>query len=310
MILTVTLNPSVDMNYKLDTLAIDTVNRVSDVTKTAGGKGLNVTRVLRQLNEPVAASGFVGGHLGAFIEEEVEKLEAEAAFLTIEGQTRNCIAIIHEGKQTEILEAGPAITEADKETFIAMFKQQIADKKIITISGSLPKGLAKDFYNTLLEIAYAQGVPVILDTSGASLEAAVKDGQPHVIKPNEEELAALIGSETETSEQIISALKKPLFAHIPYIFVTRGAKGAIVKVEDTIYEASIPKVDVINAVGSGDSVVAGIARALAHDESTEDIIKTGLTLGTLNAMEEKTGHINPEKIDDIQAQITVTKVQS
>src|SRR5690625_3327425 len=174
MILTVTLNPSVDMNYKLDNLALDTVDRVSDVTKTAGGKGLNVTRVLRQVNEAVAATGFVGGHLGAFIEEEVEALNAEAAFLNIAGQTRNCIAIIHDGKQTEILEAGPEITEADKEQFISMFKEEIADKKIIAISGSLPKGLPKDFYNTLLEIAYAQSVPVILDTSGASLEAAVK----------------------------------------------------------------------------------------------------------------------------------------
>lgn len=129
MIVTVTLNPSVDMNYKLDNLAIDTVNRVTDVTKTAGGKGLNVTRVLRQLGEEVTATGFTGGHLGAFITENVEKLGVDAQFIEIEGQTRNCIAVIHDGKQTEILEAGPSISTPDKEKFLQAFQHMITNKK-------------------------------------------------------------------------------------------------------------------------------------------------------------------------------------
>lgn len=308
MILTVTLNPSVDMNYKLDNFILDGVNRVSDVSKTAGGKGLNVTRVLRQLDVDVSATGFVGGHLGEFIEEKVDEIKAQSQFVTIDGETRNCIAIIHDGKQTEVLEAGPTISESDKNKFVQAFREMMSDKEVVAMSGSLPKGLAKDFYNELLKIAYEQDVPVILDTSGESLEKAVKEGQPFLIKPNETELAALIGEEMETSEQIIATLKSDLFAHIPWVFVTRGAEGAIVKVDSDIYEAKIPEVKVVNPVGSGDATVAGICAAISREMNTEEIIAYALTMGTLNAMEEETGSVDVEKIGLIKQKIKIKRI--
>lgn len=309
MIITVTLNPSVDINYKLDTLKTDTTNRVTNVTKTAGGKGINVTRILRQLNENTTATGFTGGPLGEFIQENITAIGATAAFTQTNGQTRNCIAIIHDGKQTEILEPGPTITDTDLEKFIVTFKKQMNQAKVIAISGSLPAGLPNTFYNTVIETCNEAHIPVILDTSGPALEAAIKDAAPYVIKPNEEELAALIGDKTETTEQIVTALRDDTFAHIPWIFVTRGAKGAIVKVENTIYVANIPTVEVINPVGSGDATVAGIAAGIKQGLNPEETIKQALTMGTLNAMEEKTGHINPANIKTIQEQITVQKIK-
>lgn len=108
-----------------------------------------------------------------------------------------------------------------------------------------------------------------------------------------------------SADQIIEVLQDPLFANIPWVFVTRGAKGAIVKAENKLYEATIPSVKVVNAVGSGDSVVAGIAAAIVHNEPEEEIIKNGLTMGTLNAMEEKTGHIHPDKVGYMKSQINV-----
>src|SRR5690625_1318603 len=114
MILTLTLNPAVDISYKLDQLSMDTVNRVEDVSKTAGGKGLNVARVLTQLGEEVAASGFLGGRLGNCIRSQIDLLGINDFFIEISGETRNCIAVIHEGKQTEILESGPTIPKAEE----------------------------------------------------------------------------------------------------------------------------------------------------------------------------------------------------
>lgn len=110
MILTLTLNPSVDISYPLDELHIDTVNRIQNVSKTAGGKGLNVTRVLSQLNEQVVATGFLGGKIGDFIAEKLNHNQVKHSFFKIKGETRNCIAILHNGNQTEILEQGPTIT--------------------------------------------------------------------------------------------------------------------------------------------------------------------------------------------------------
>lgn len=307
MIVTVTLNPSVDINYKLNSLQLDGVNRVADVSKTAGGKGLNVTRVLRQLGKDVAATGFVGGHLGEFIKEETEKLGARSDFLSVEGETRNCIAVIHDGKQTEILEAGPTIQASDQATFVEAFKEMIDGKKVIAMSGSLPKGLEPDFYKELIDIARAEGLTVILDTSGPALETAVSQGKPTIIKPNETELATLIGAETDSSEQIIAALKTDRFKDIEVVFVTRGSKGAIVKVRDRIYEAVIPKVNVVNPVGSGDSVVAGLCAALIDEAEAEEMIAYGLTMGTLNAMEEQTGYVDVTQVEVLRKEIYVKR---
>src|SRR5699024_1909161 len=151
MILTITLNPSVDISYKLEAFSIDTVNRVADVSKTAGGKGLNVSRVAQQLEEDVAASGFLGGSLGAFIRAEIADQGIHDYFVTIAGETRNCIAVIHEGQQTEILEAGPTIDENESAEFLNQFSEDVQKVDYVTISGSLPKGLDKDFYARLVK---------------------------------------------------------------------------------------------------------------------------------------------------------------
>lgn len=146
MILTVTLNPSVDISYKLADLKLDDINRVTDVSKTAGGKGLNVSRVLKQLGGQVGATGFLGGSLGTFIRKELQKSNVVDYFIDIEGATRNCIAVIHDGnQQTEILEDGPSITESEAAKFLKQFKTVLEKVELITISGSLPQGVEKNF---------------------------------------------------------------------------------------------------------------------------------------------------------------------
>lgn len=297
MILTVTLNPAVDIGYKLDKLNLNAVNRVSDISKTAGGKGLNVARVARQLDAKVSASGFIGGSLGDFIRTEIKKDEIQDLFMNISGDTRNCIAVIHEGDQTEILESGPTITAEEAENYLTDFTDYLYQQEIVTLSGSLPKGLPTDYYAQLIEIANFHQVPVILDTSGDALLSAVKGkDKPFMIKPNEEELAALMGTDSLDEEAIVKALKSDLFTDIPLVVVTLGADGAIVKYHDDFYRANAPKIVAVNAVGSGDSVVAGFATGLVKKLDDEELIKFGLAMGALNALEERTGQIDPSKV--------------
>ena len=168
MILTVTLNPSVDISYPLETLKIDTVNRVKDVSKTAGGKGLNVTRVLYESGDKVTATGFLGGKIGEFIESELEQSPVSPAFYKISGNTRNCIAILHEGNQTEILEQGPTISHEEAEGFLDHYSNLIKQSEVVTISGSLPSGLPNDYYEKLIQLASDEGVAVVLDCSGGN----------------------------------------------------------------------------------------------------------------------------------------------
>jgi len=310
MILTITLNPAVDIGYQLDHLLIDTVNRVEVVSKTAGGKGLNVARVVRQLNEDIAASGFLGGQLGNFIRSEIKALGIKDFFVPIDGETRNCIAVIHEGKQTEILESGPIISPKESKAFIEKFTDFLQQVEMITISGSLPKGLTADFYLQLIEIANEHHKRVLLDVNGSLLQNILKNDQkPFLIKPNEEELAEFIGKDSVSKDQVQDILSSSMFHGIPWIIVTLGKDGAIIKHHSTFYEVNVPTIQVVNPVGSGDAVIAGFSVGLARKMADESLIKFGMAMGVLNALEEKTGSVNPENINEMIPQIDVQRMK-
>jgi len=290
-------------------LVIDSGNRVNDVSKTAGGKGLNVSRVLKQLEQKVSATGFLGGSLGSFIREELGELKVFDYFVDCKGATRNCIAVIHDDQQTEILEGGPQIEQLEVEAFLGKFHSTIQEASLVTISGSLPQGIESNFYNQLLTIAQKNNTPILLDTGGNLLEKALDHGdKPFLIKPNESELAELLGKDLIDERQVVEALNNPIFSGVKWVVVTRGSKGAIIKHQGEIYRASIPHVKAINPVGSGDSVIAGFAAGLSEGYASVQLIKYGLAMGVLNAMEEKTGHINPDKIDWCVEQVQVEKV--
>lgn len=309
MILTVTMNPSIDVSYPLEELNIDTVNRIEKVSKTAGGKGLNVSRVLSQLNAPLTATGVVGGKFGDYLTEQLDKDGIPHSFSKIDGETRSCIAILHEGKQTEILESGPEVTAEEQEAFVAHFEELMADTDFITISGSLPKGINHDFYSLLIDKATEADVKVLLDTSGATLKASLENThKPFLIKPNETEIADLLGKEIHSDEELVEALEDKKFDGIEWIVVTLGADGAIVKHQKNYYRVDIPTIKVVNPVGSGDSTIAGLAYALSEGKSPEDVIKSGMVTGMLNTLEEKTGFINVDNFETLFKQIKVEKI--
>ena len=309
MILTVTMNPSIDISYPLETLHLDTVNRVDKVSKTAGGKGLNVTRVLAEIGDPVSATGLIGGSTGQFILDHLDQ-EIGKEFFEIQGETRNCIAILHEGQQTEILEKGPSVSEEEGQAFLAHFEALLPDVAVVAISGSLPAGLPVDYYVKLVERAKKAGKPVVLDCSGVSLEKALAAPiKPTVIKPNNEELSQLLGYEvTKDLDQLKEVLQSNLFKGIDWVIVSLGADGAFAKHGDVFYKVDIPKIEVVNPVGSGDSTVAGIASALYQQEDDQALLTKANVLGMLNAQEATTGHINIHRYDDLYQQINVKEV--
>ena len=309
MILTVTMNPSIDISYPLDELKIDTVNRVVDVTKTAGGKGLNVTRVLSEFSDSVVATGLVGGKLGDFLVENIDD-KVSKRFFSIQGETRNCIAILHGENQTEILEKGPEVQEKEGQDFLAHFKELIETVEVVAISGSLPAGLPVDYYASLVELANQAGKPVVLDCSGASLQAVLESShKPTVIKPNNEELSQLLGREiTKDLDELKEVLQEPLFDGIEWIIVSLGANGAFAKHGNTFYKVDIPRIQVVNPVGSGDSTVAGIASGLFHRETDQELLIKANVLGMLNAQEKMTGHVNMANYQGLYDQLIVKEV--
>lgn len=309
MILTVTLNPSIDISYQLEDLAIDTVNRVVDVRKTPGGKGLNVARVLNDLGESVSASGCIGGELGDFIVHQLPET-IEKRFFKIAGDTRNCIAILHDGKQTEILEQGPLVDPDEADGFVNHFKYILDGVDVVTMSGSLPAGMPDDYYGRLIRLANTFGKKTVLDCSGNALKSVLEgDDKPTVIKPNRDELAQLLGREVSKDvDELKAVLNQPLFAGIEWIIVSLGADGAFAKHHDAFYKVDIPKIEVVNPVGSGDSTVAGIASGLANEETDDVLLKKANVLGMLNAQEKTTGHVNMANYDKLYQKLAVREV--
>ncbi|AVH45787.1 tagatose-6-phosphate kinase [Staphylococcus haemolyticus] len=310
MILTLTLNPSIDISYSLDQFNLDTVNRVNKTIKTAGGKGLNVTRVLSEYGEDVEASGFLGGKLGEFIEQQLNNAQINHNFFKIKEETRNCIAILHEGQQTEILEQGPSITIEEATEFKTHLSHLLRRAEVIAISGSLPKGLKSDYYADLIQLADQHQISTVLDSSGQSLlDVLLSDYKPTVIKPNIDELAQLLQTKVTTEVECLKdAVNQPIFDGIEWIIVSLGSQGAFAKHLNKFYKVNIPHIEVVNPVGSGDSTVAGIASGLIHDDEDDVLLKKANAFGMLNAMESQTGHINVNKFDEIFQQIEVIEV--
>ena len=308
MILTITANPSVDISYQLEKFNIDDVTRTSDIEKHAGGKGIHVGYVLKELGTKPVHSGFAGGKLGEFIEEGLENRGQEARFVKIKGDTRNCIAILHEGKQTEILEAGPTISKKEEEEFLNKLDQISKGCHIINISGSLPKGLTSDFYKEIIKYVKKHDKFVSVDTSGKTLKDMINaEEKPDLIKPNETEIADVLGRKIEKKD-LKEILQEEPFKDIPYIIVSMGKDGAMVKIKDKIYNSKVPKVEAVNPVGSGDSSLAGALFAIDEGKSDEEIIKTSMTCGLLNVLTEEIAHIEIDKFDKYFEEIKVEEV--
>lgn len=310
MILTVTMNPSVDIAYHLDSLVIDTVNRVGETHKTPGGKGLNVTRVLSQLGEHVVASGLLGGKIGEFLELELDKAGIKHSFHKVSGETRNCIAILHDRQQTEILEPGPEISEKEAAEFMDHFAKIVPDYEIVAISGSLPKGMPADYYSKMIEHCNNNDVPVVLDCSGnALLEVLKGKSKPTAIKPNIDELSQILGTEVgDDFSSLKSALSNDVFEGIEWVILSLGPNGVFAKHGDKYYKVNIPVISIVNPVGSGDSMVAGITAALCSFQTDEDLLKMANSLGMLNAQEKQTGKVNLSNYDKLFKQIEVIEV--
>ncbi|MED1013747.1 tagatose-6-phosphate kinase [Bacillus mycoides] len=310
MILAVTMNPSVDISYPIQDFKLDDVNRVENIRKTAGGKGLNVARVVKQMGEDVLTTGVIGGTIGDYIIQELTKSDIRNHFYKINQESRNCIAILHDSKQTEILESGPSLSAEEGTAFLKKYRELLSEVSLVTISGSLPKGLESEFYRQMVEIGREKGIPVIVDTSGEPLRQVLNHNvKPFAIKPNISELFQLFGMEVEESTSSLKQLlNNKLFHGIEWIVVSMGAAGAFLKHGGDYYRVTIPAIEVINAVGSGDATVAGLAVALKRKQAVSDILKTAMTTGMLNTMEEVTGYIDPEKFGQFFEMVKVIKI--
>lgn len=307
MILTITLNPSIDRRYSIKGFEKGRVFRATDVQFTVGGNGLNVTKVINAFNEPVMATGFLGGRSGEYIKEQLDATGIKHNFISINGETRSCLAILSDdGSQTEILEKGPSISGEDVLEFYELYRELIKEVDIICASGSLPHGLPPETYGNLIIMAREAGKKFFLDTSGEALKYGV-EAAPFLVKPNREELEGLMGCKIDSEREIIQAGKYMLENDINIVMISLGEEGAIVFHNGYIYRIRVPKVKAVNPVGSGDAMIGGFVASLYRDYDFEFILKVAAACGTANAMEAETGKVDMINMKRIMNEIIITR---
>lgn len=309
MILAITMNPAIDKIYFVDNYQLGQVHRPKSTIASPGGKGLNVARVARIMGETVIASGPLGGGNGAFIRENIKVLGIEDGFSNISGETRICINVTDPltGKCTEVLETGPEITEEEVKQYFEKFTQLIAQVEVVTISGSLPKGIKDDFYRNLIEIANKEGRKVLLDTSGSAFIKGL-EAKPYIIKPNEDEIRSIYQGPLETDEDLVQAIKYFKDMGIVCPIITRGKAGSLAGLSDGVYRVTNAPVKVVNSVGSGDSFIAGCAIGLSRGYKEVDMIRMGAACGTANTQYPQTGFVEKEMVESFFKEICVEKI--
>lgn len=303
-ILAITLNPAIDKVYAVDNFEIGGVFRPRDMTATAGGKGLNVARVVHLLDEPVVATGFIGGGNGQFIQKQVRENNIEAEFVPIEGESRICINVTDTktSVSTEILELGPTVSVEESKQFLEHYRRLLEDCSLVTASGSLPQGIEAGFYRQLIEIAAHDNIRFILDTSGSPLEQGIQS-KPFMIKPNLDEARKLLQLDLATLEEQAEAVITMKQSGVEMPCITLGKDGCLAGLDDGVYHFYGKPVEVVNSVGSGDSFVAGCAVGLVRNMEPVNVIKLGMAAGIANTQFFQTGNVSMELVNRFYGQI-------
>ena len=309
MILTVTANAAIDKRYVVEGPLVGNVNRVKSCQANAGGKGINVARVASIIGEKVTATGFLGGHAGKFISERLEAGGIESGFVWCEGESRTCINIYDEnsGEQTEFLEPGFGVTEDDCRRLVEKYRSLLPACRVVTISGSTPAGAGPQLYKELIAAAGEAGIPVLLDTSGKLLEECI-DARPTMIKPNIDEIRALTGKPMNSRGDILAAAGDLHDKGISIVVISLGSKGSLVSCSEGVYDVRVPKVDTVNTVGCGDSMIAGFAAGISRGLPIEETIRLASAVSAANALRLETGFVVMEDVNRLLPQIEIKKI--
>jgi 1-phosphofructokinase len=303
MIYTCTLNPSVDYIVEVEHFRVGELNRATKTATFPGGKGINVSRVLKRLGVDSTAFGFIGGFTGAFIESELKKEEICADFVIVNGDTRINIKL-KSGEETEINGQGPTILPKHQDELMNKI-QAFNQADILVLAGSIPPSISVDFYNRMVETAKQNGVKVVVDTSGPALKQLIQH-HPFLMKPNHHELGELFDTEISSKNDIISYGYKLVELGVENVIVSMAGDGAFFFNKEKILFATAPKGTVKNSVGAGDSMVAGFLAAYLNEQDIEKAFQYSVATGSATAFSEDL--CTKEKVEQLLHEVKVTQV--
>lgn len=309
MIYTVTLNPAIDKTVVIENFSAGSVNRVGSVREDAGGKGINVSKCLKSLGAESVAAMILAGDTGKKLETMLERLGIPALSVWADGESRTNLKIIDPAKKenTDINEPGPVVTAELLENLKESLGAKIRPEDIVILSGSLPAGVDKGLYGVWTAYFRGLGACVYLDADGEPMEKGMA-ALPHMIKPNNDELAALLRKTSLTVEEMIAEGKQLLGAGIEEIVISLGGDGALFVSKDGCYRADGLPVPVKSTVGAGDSVVAATAYGQTRNLSREARIRLCVAMGAASVMQSGTQPPEAGLVWELAEQVKLRKL--
>ncbi|OKL38212.1 1-phosphofructokinase [Domibacillus mangrovi] len=304
MIYTCTLNPAVDYVVRVENFQTGDLNRSESADLYAGGKGINVSRLLKRLGHETCAIGFVGGFTGEFIKSELDREGVFHRFTSVNGVTRINVKL-KSGTETEINGPTPTILEEESNRLVQL-TGELTEHDWLHIGGSIPSCLPAEYAGTLIATARKKGARVVVDTSGAALKALLPY-HPFFIKPNHHELSELFNTNVNTKEEAAFMAKKLVDGGIENVIVSMGSDGAVFVNNESIYFATSPKGKVKNTVGAGDSMVAVFMAKIDAGLESHEAFHWAVAAGSATAFSDDL--CTKEEVEDVYSRVEIIKVE-
>ena len=284
MIYTLTLNPAIDRELTVNAVEFDAVLQATGSQVDFGGKGFNVSRLLKSMGMPSTAIGFVGGRAGEQMRDGLKLLEITTDFVWISEETRTNISIVTQSHDhyIKVNEKGPLVDEAKQHELLNKIKSIARSGDWWVLAGSLPPGVPDSFYAQITEILNDRKAITILDTIGESLRLGCK-AKPFLVKPNAEEACHLTGLSVENTSQVKLVAAEIRKIGAQNVVISLGKKGALLQTPDGSWLVHSPKIKEKNPIGAGDSMVGGLVWALAQGHSLKESLGWGAASGAATA---------------------------
>lgn len=311
MIFTVTLNPAIDKTVVIPNFRVDTVNRIGQMRIDVGGKGINVSKCLKNMGLDSVAAAFLCGAAG----EQSLKLMQEAGVtpLVVDvpgGNTRTNLKIIDPElhQNTDVNEPGPEVNEALMNALRDAIAEKMVPGDVVVLSGSLPKGASISTYRDWTKFFQEKGAVVFLDADGESLRLGL-EAAPAMVKPNNEELSRLLGKPLDTQDALIEAGRMLLEKGIEDVVISMGGDGALFITKEKVIRAHPLRVPVRSTVGAGDSMVSALCYGFDQKLPREQTIKLSIAISAASVMCDGTQAPDVETIKELYQKVIIEEVK-
>jgi 6-phosphofructokinase 2 len=304
MIYTLTLDPTLDRTIDVDEFVYDDVNMIVEQTRTAGGKGVNVSRIIRELGGQSVALGFMGGFNGLEAESRLTNEGIICDFTRINKEAGERVVIHQRKKKTQtLLSTCPPEVEPFEITTLLNKIRQLPKGSTLVISGTLPPGVSDSFYAQIITLLKDADIKVFLDADGEAMKKGVNAG-PYLMKPNIHEFGRLTEKNYKDYDEIFEAVD-PYLNLVETAIISMGAKGAIGVSHQERFVVTPPKVVVKSSTGAGDALLAGVAYGLNKAMSFRDALTLGVACGTASTLMADSGALSIDDVNQIRSKLVI-----